>query len=55
MSSSLLLPPRSSRLAQAERINLLKQAVERYGSGKSGAELTPMVVFDKKRKADHDA
>lgn len=31
---------------QAERINLLKQAVEKYGNGKKDDELTPCVILD---------
>lgn len=30
---------------QAERINLLKQAVEKYGNGKKDEDLTPCVVL----------
>eukprot|EP00752_Nemacystus_decipiens_P005404 g4899.t1 len=37
---------------KAERINLLKQAVEKYGNGKKDDELTPCVVLGDKRKAD---
>lgn len=31
-------------MGQAERINLLKQAVEKYGNGKKDEDLTPCVV-----------
>lgn len=31
---------------QAERINLLKQTVEKYGNGKKDEDLTPCVVLE---------
>lgn len=47
---------RSCVRAQAERINLLKQAVEKYGNGKRDEDLTPCVVVGggggEKRKCD---
>lgn len=37
---------------RAERINLLKRAVEKYGNGKDDADLTPVVTCGDKRKAE---
>lgn len=34
-----------ARTPKAERINLLKQAVEKYGNGKKDEDLTPCVVL----------
>lgn len=49
---SRFLGARAVFCSQAERISLLKQAVEKYGNGKKDAELTPCVVLGDKRKAD---
>lgn len=52
-SVSLFLPGRAGGVySQAERINLLKQAVEKYGNGKKDDDLTPCVVLGDKGKAD---
>lgn len=43
-----IFPPRcvvGDACSQAERINLLKQAVEKYGNGKKDDDLTPCVVL----------
>ena len=37
-------------VVQAERINLLKKAVEKYGNGKADKDLTPCVVVESGEK-----